>query len=607
MKKMRTSLRAAAISALVAFCAYASHAANSIVADTLKRSTGAPESPVDASVNNAALEAAPESAQAGADLSKVEIGVIKSLSIGGAVDFANDEGARDFLERALIDGKVKTIKDLQTAINDCLADLCSRGFYLASVYPASANAYNSETGELALIVDSGKFGDVQVDLVERDSWHWFSREQVAKRLKGIDRNETFNYFRLRSAIADLNGHPDLLANTKISLRETAEGDKPDSPYTRFADVSLEVEDSFPLHLIWDVNNYGMEEIDDWQTSLTVQYLNLTRNDDVLTFTPATSFNQDLFSVTASYMLPIDFLLGMNLTVYGGYSDLDSDDLLPKLALEGIGYFYGVNWSANLYDDDKRNFAFNLGVMYRYLEDEWSVAAYKLNKREAGILPVTAGYSYADKKGDWLGGRDFVNVGLTFNLASTEDDLDMYTTHAEEHYWILRGGWQRLQPLFGENLPDDQKWRAWSIYIRIEGQYSDDVLLSAERLAYGGYNCLRGYRTRGYLGDTGVYGTAELRTPVLCDLLAGVVSDRTGKSPFDRLQFLGFVDAGWIKYNDPDPRMEDTEFLCSAGVGIRAGLTKYTSLNCDFAFPLKNAYAHDEDDDFEFYLSVKVQW
>ena len=54
-------------------------------------------------------------------------------------------------------------------------------------------------------------------------------------------------------------------------------------------------------------------------------------------------------------------------------------------------------------------------------------------------------------------------------------------------------------------------------------------------------------------------------------------------------------------------MEDEETLFSAGIGARLGITKYTSLNCDLAFPLRDAYASDEDEDVEVYLSVKVIW
>ena len=602
---LRTTLRAAAICALFALCAQTSMADDARVKDTVSRSAAAPGSVVDRPAEKQ-LAAAPVST-AKADVAGLEIGEIKALAISGAVDFAKDEGVVAFLEGKLVDGRVKTVGDLQGAIMASLKDLNSRGFYLASIYPASADAYDAKTGTLALVVDSGRFGDIKVTLAEKEWPHWYSIEQVEKRLKGISPNDVFDYTRLRSALSDLNGHPDLLADTKISLREAREGDKADSPHTRFADVSLDVDDSFPLHAIWDVNNYGMEDIEEWQTSLTVQYLNLTRADDVLTVTPAMSFDADLLSISASYMRPFDWLLGMRGTVYGGYSYLDSDDVLPSLALEGTGYFAGLNWSANLYDSDYRNVAFNIGVMYRYLEDEWSLVSYKLEKREVGFLPLTAGFSYADKKGDWLGGRDFFSIGVTYNLASTEDDLWRYTENAEDNYMIFRAGWQRLQPLFAESIPEEQKWRAWSLYTRIEGQYSDDVLISAERLAYGGYNCLRGYRTRGYLGDNGVYGTVEFRTPILCDSVASLFGDRAGKTPIDRVQFLAFSDMGWINYNDAYPNMEANETLFSIGVGARLAVTKYTSLNCDLAFPLRDAYASDEDEDVEVYLSVKVIW
>ena len=554
-------------------------------------------------VENAPKKGAPADPQ-----DSIKIGVIKSLAFSGATDFVEKERVHLILERELVDGKEKTIGDFKAAAEKLRLEMSARGYYLVSVNPASANAYNKKTGELALDVDCGRFGVIDVDLAERDGWHWYSQEQVAKRLKRINRNDYFNYFKLRAALAELNGHPDLLADTKISVRNKLYSeDKADSQFTRFADIALTVDDSCPFHFVWDINNYGMEEIDEWQTSLTVQYLNLTRADDVLTVSPAMSFNGDLMSISASYMRPFDWWRGMSGTVYGGYSKLDTDKILPSLALEGTGWFAGFNWSANMFDDENRNVAITAGILYRYMEDEWTVAAYKARKRRAGILPITWGASYADKKGDWLGGRDFFNIGYTINLASTEDKLKDYSDKADEHYMILRAGWQRLQPLFAGNLPDEQKWRAWSLFSRIEGQYTHNDLISSERLAYGGYNCLRGYRTRGYVGDYGVYGTLELRTPVLCNAFANLFCDMNGKAPFDRFQFLLFLDAGWIRFNETYPNMEESEFLYSAGFGVRAGLTKYTSLNFDVAFPLGRGYAHENDDDIELYLSVKVQW
>ena len=69
----------------------------------------------------------------------------------------------------------------------------------------------------------------------------------------------------------------------------------------------------------------------------------------------------------------------------------------------------------------------------------------------------------------------------------------------------------------------------------------------------------------------------------------------------------FSDLGWINYKESYPNMEDDETLFSAGIGARLGVTKYTSLNCDLAFPLRKAYADEQDRDVEVYLSVKVIW
>ena len=602
-QKMRKLMLSAC--AVVALCVMSAYADDQIVERTVENSRPAQDLTVAPPSVTAVDESAP--AADASNYAEVEIGVIKSITLIGAVDLAEEEGVQQSLEAKLVDGQVKKIADLEAAFADVRKGLAARGYYLAALYPASDNAFNGETGELQLIFDAGYFGNVTVDFADESDFHWYSKEQIEKRVKDVKGNETFNYGKLRTAISNVNYHPDLVADTKISVRNAREGEKGDSPYTRYADIDLSVKDSFPLHFVWDINNYGMDEIDEWQSSLTVQYLNLTRADDVLTVTPAMSFNGDLKSISSSYMRPFDWWRGMSGTVYGGYSSLDSDDVLPQLALEGTGWFAGFNWSANLYDDDKRNFAFNAGVLYRYIEDEWSVAAYKLKKREVGILPLTVGFSYADKKGDWLDGRDFFHIDLSYNLASTEDDLDKYTDRADEHYMILRAGWQRLQPLFASNIPDDQKWRAWSLFTKVEGQFTDDVLISAERLAYGGYNCLRGYRARGYLGDSGVYGTAEFRTPVLCDLFSSTLSTYSGSTPIDRLQFLVFTDLGWINFNDSYPNMEEDEFLFSAGFGARMAITKYTSFNCDVAFPLNRAYAHEKDEDIEVYLSAKVLW
>ena len=121
-------------------------------------------------------------------------------------------------------------------------------------------------------------------------------------------------------------------------------------------------------------------------------------------------------------------------------------------------------------------------------------------------------SYTGKKADGLGGRNFATLQGVFNLASSGDDLEELWTGAEEHYWILRGQLARLQPLFGFYDEKSQKdLHQWMLFLKLEGQYTTENLIPTEKLSLGGYNTMRGYHARGYIGDYGLYGTTELRT------------------------------------------------------------------------------------------------
>ena len=372
-------------------------------------------------------------------------------------------------------------------------------------------------------------------------------------------------------------------------------------------MDLKVRESMPLHAVFEVNNYGMEEVEEWQTSLTVQYLNLTKHDDVLTFSPSMSMGGELYSLAGSYMLPHSWWNGGNTTVYGGYSKLEVDDVVPRLDLEGCGYFVGLQHSENIIDTDRHLFAVSAGVLWRYIEDRYTAMGYKLKERGASIMPVSLAFSYTAKKPDALGGRNFGTLQGVYNLMNGDDKLDTMWTGAEENYWVIRAQLARLQPLFGwfdqkSNLDLHQ----WMLFMKLEGQYTSDTLIPVEKLSLGGYNCLRGYHSRGYLGDYGVYGTFELRTPILVDAVSSLFGDRTDKTPIDRLQFVGFLDWGYVAYNDLPSGYDDNEFLYSAGFGARVSFTKYTQLKCDVAFPLKDS-DWAEDDDMEVYVSFQMQF
>jgi len=535
------------------------------------------------------------------------VGYIAGIDIRGSVDFAEREDIAGRIMKELGGEGEKTDGDVALAIGNVRKALVKDGYYLVRLIIPAYGAYDKETKRLAVLVDEGRFGKLTIHFSEDEDGFWFSKSQIERRFRDIKEGDTFNYSRFREMLFDANAHPDITIDTSITVPKKFEGEGKNRRIVRYADIDLDVRESCPFHMVWEVNNYGMEEVEEWQTSLTAQYLNLTKHDDVLTFSPSMSFGGELFSLAGSYMLPHYWGRGGATTLYGGYSKLDVDEIVPRLDLEGSGYFVGLQHTENLYNNDRHLLALSFGILWRYIEDQYTAYGTALRKRSATIMPISGALSYTGKKADGFGGRNFATVQAVYNLMNGDDKLDEMWTDAEEHYWLFRWQLARLQPIFGwYDEAAAQDLHQWMLFLKLEGQYTTDILIPVEKLSLGGYNCLRGYRSRGYLGDYGVYGTVELRTPILVDSIASIFGDRTDKLPIDRLQFLGFVDYGWTAFNDLPSGHDDNEFIYSAGLGLRMSVTKYTQLKCDLAFPLRDTDWAD-DDSVEVYLSVQTQF
>lgn len=565
--------------------------------------------PVPARNGNGAVDVAaePSPSALSPEVEGRKIGQISAIRVFGSTEFAEREEIPAKVMSALGEEGDKTVGDILAAIERVRKELLQKGYYLVRISLAKENTYDKATKTLSLLVDEGRFGRIDVAFEGEEDGFWFSRRQIYRRFKDIEEGSTFDYSRLRGALFDANSHPDLTIDTAIDVRRPIEGEGNDRRVARYADLKLDVHESIPFHAVWEVNNYGQKDVNEWQTLLTLQYLNLTKHDDVLTVSPAMSLGAELVSCAASYMLPHDYWLGGNTTLYGGWSKVQIDDIIPSLDLEGTGHFVGLQHSENLYSTDEHLVVLSLGVLWRYIEDHYTVSSKSLKERGAHILPLSAALSYTGRKADLLGGRNFATVQGVFNVMNEGDKLKEMWNDSEENYWIARWQVARLQPLFGWNSDvSDQTLHNWQLFTKVEGQYTDQTLIPTEKLMLGGYNCLRGYHTRGYVGDYGIYGTFELRTPLLVDSFASLFGSREDKVAFDRLQFLGFCDWGIARYNDLPSGYDDNKFLCSAGVGARLAITQYAQARCDIAFPCVDV-DNDDDRDMEVYCGVQLQF
>jgi hemolysin activation/secretion protein len=112
---------------------------------------------------------------------------------------------------------------------------------------------------------------------------------------------------------------------------------------------------------------------------------------------------------------------------------------------------------------------------------------------------------------------------------------------------------------------------WGLALELQGQYTNDMLISGEQFGIGGRGTIRGFNEREISGDRGFRASAELSAPALA-------------LPFERSQarFVGFYDFGATQRLHALPGEQAKEGVSSAGIGLRIADSRNYQLRADLA-------------------------
>lgn len=510
------------------------------------------------------------------------------------------------------------------------------GYYLCHV---AATATNQAAKTVDFKVNWGHIRNVTISFREQ-SWlgkevstnefpadgRWFSKEQIRYRyLREVASSNVFNYRTLYDRFYQMNSHPDITAQISLSVPDKDEqgNDVYPADDDRALDVNVEVRERMPLHFVFDVDNNGTDASENWMGRLTAQYLNLTKHDDVLTLNYQNSLSDidALGGLAGSYYLPHTFgsRRDFGLTLYGGWTDVDSEDVVPDIDVVGSGWFAGLQESATLLENEMRSLRVSVGLVRRHVRDHLEVKSggsrYRLEENEVTVMPFSFAAMYSEKKPDAFNGLNFATVEALYNAGdflgtSDQREMELQRSEADKDYLILRAQLARLQML----APGTEKTGLPMLFVKLGGQWTDGPLIPAEQMGLGGDGSVRGYATREYLGDHGIAGTLELRTPILLGFFSRKAPSWFGAraapakgpddTPFDRLQFVLFADAGYIKIEHPLPGEEADKTLYSVGCGIRLALSEHFQVKCDVGFPLEET---TDSDDACLHFNTQVQF
>lgn len=457
-----------------------------------------------------------------------------------------------YLDRPITENDIARLKfDVTKAYAD-------KGNILVKVATPSQNL---NTGNLVVNIYEGKVGRV---IVQGDAMAHYVPEAFAHNLGG----GVFDEKAATEVVNDLNEIKN--TNSSITLKPGLE------PIT--TDIILNVQDQPGEDENWiGADNYGAKLTGELEADAHLEKSNALGIGEKLYLDGRISEEQ-LYGLGGGFKVPTGF---WNTYLEGSYnySQNDIGDRLAFLNAEGESNIGEVAVSGNLVNNDFNKINLRSGLQARNHKETISGATNSYDK----IRRLFVEASYLGLGADTLflvNGR--VSKGVNFLGASEKGDR-ITRAQADPEAWIFE------PTLFVRHnfTPND------FLKFFARGQYANDVLLSSDLFAIGGYGSVRGFQPAQEVGERGVSGTLEY-------------AHQFGITDNSYVEVGPWFDIAHVDNELPGQTTEDT--LYSAGLGAKFGArfipAGETSLRLDWAHPLSDTDKYTDVDDDSFYFRVQ---
>lgn len=439
----------------------------------------------------------------------------------------------------------------------------AKGYLTSYAFIPSQNVKN---GVVTLCIVESKVDSVTI---EGNKWArtWFLKNIVMGK-QGIREGDVFNAKALQGALREINIEDYMNATSMVSKS----GDD--------TLLKLDVKDRFPLRFDFAWDDYGRKYTGEQRASFLLGLDNVTGLGDKIYGGAILASHST--GALAGYSIPIS-PYGTRLSFDFSNSNIDLGGPYKALKIKGKAQSYAIRITHPLIENAKTNLVAYTGIDFVNASTEakalnYTLSDYHLHVLRSGLYGMTD-----DKYGRWLGSLGF-DVGLPGASKSISDG-------PQSVFFKVVAGVTRVQRLFGRTLG----------ILRVNGQYSPNRLYTAEQMQIGGPYTLRGYQPAELIGDYGVTGTAEIRTPI-----PGLRRILPNKLKFidDKLRLAAFYDFGWIKehnhlYDYPQ------NFLHSVGFGSYISITDWMSLQFGVGFPIGKKYYGENTARFYFGLNSEL--
>ena len=361
------------------------------------------------------------------------------------------------------------------------------------------------------------------------------------------------------------------------------------------DVDLTVEDHFPLHGSFELNNRYNANTVPLRLNGSLNYGNLWQLGHTIggSFQVAPEEPKDATIFSAFYTIPVTDR--WSLTASGTKQDSDVSTL-GGVAVLGRGQIMGLKADFTLPAGDTTFHTLSFGIDYKHFDENVTFAGVTTNT-PIDYYPVTlAYYGTSDTK------NGFTEGGLTasWNHRGTGSEVAKFDNKrydADGSYLLFKGDISHTH-----DLPI-----GFEVMGKLQGQYTPYPLINTEQYAGGGLSSVRGYLEAAAVGDSGWFGTIELRSPSFIGRKKKPTTDAAPspaaeEEPESEWRVYGFLEGGRLYINRPLPEQVDLLNLSSVGFGTRIRLWDHLNGSLDAAMPLETLGTTEQG---EWFVSFRL--
>jgi hemolysin activation/secretion protein len=411
-------------------------------------------------------------------------------------------------------------------------------------------------GIIQLQVNEAKVGRLRVK-----GSRFFSLADIKRRVPSLAEGKVPNFNDIQREIVALNNLPDRRVTPDLKP-----GVEPGT-----VDIDLNVKDTFPLHGSLELNNRHSANTTELRLAGSLSYNNLWQlgHSVGFSFNVAPERPEDATILSAYYMVRFPNVPWLSVNLHG--TKQESDIVVPQgltgLQVVSPGETIGVSATLTLPGLDGFYHSVTFGFDYKRYEED---TIFGLVRTTTPITYYPASVSY---DAAWFGKGRMTELGATATyhhrgLGSDPREFDTKRYKATGSFFKLQGELAHTQ-----ELPLGAQ-----VHARVHGQAASQPLINTEQIAGGGLDSVRGYLESEVLGDNGLFGTLELRSPSLLGWW-----DKESKDNDWRI--YGFFDVGYLTINHPLPEEISRWNFASYGFGSQLRLFDCLNGSLDAGLPL----------------------